>query len=178
MRKYEPVISYTALHVTNGTHLQTRADTFSPDLAKKLSGADRVAVAAYALRRQGHPEGPRLADTHEMARDAAFIVHCDFTDLLKDQLLQMYDHGRLSIASDTIANGGMGLTKDELRKGRIAILNFWRPIGRGPCLRNPLAVLDPTSMEEEDVVLCEHPLKETNATFLKSYKLPGVSRYF
>ena len=72
-----------------------------------------------------------------------------------------------------IIKGGLGIqSKEELLKGRLSVINFWRPLSIVPLERNPLAVLDATSISNNEIILCKHPLKETNYTFLKYYKLP------
>lgn len=141
-------------------------------LAKEITGADATAVAAHALRRQGPAEGPRLSETAELARDAAFTVHNDFSDCMKDQFLEMFEHGVTSVISDDVEKGGLGISADDLRKGRLAVINFWRPLSREPLTRNPLAVLDATSIGDDDIVLCRHPAKGENYSFLKYYRLP------
>lgn len=141
-------------------------------LAKEISGADVTAVAAHALRRQGPADGPRLSETAALARDAAFTVHNDFSDCMKDQFLEMFKHGVTSVISDDIEKGGLGITEDQLRKGRLAVINFWRPLCHVPLQRNPLAVLDATSIGDDDIVLCRHPAKGENYSFLKYYRLP------
>jgi hypothetical protein len=142
-------------------------------LAKEISGADLTAVAAHAMRKQGPSDGPRLSETVNLARDAAFTVHNDFSDCLKEQFLEMYSAGVTSVVSDTIENGGLGIVDvEKFRKGRLAVLNFWRPLSREPLKRNHLAVLDATSIGDDDVVLCRHPAKGENYSFLKYYRLP------
>jgi hypothetical protein len=142
-------------------------------LAKEISGADCTAAAAHALRKQGPLDGPRLSDTVDMARDAAFTVHNDFSDCLKDQFLAMYAAGVTSVVSDSVENGGLGIVDvEEFRRGRLVVLNFWRPLNHEPLLRNHLAVLDATSVGDDDVVLCRHPAKGENYSFLKYYRLP------
>ncbi len=42
--------------------------------------------------------------------------------------------------------GGLGLTEEELRSGRLMVVNYWRPITKVPLERNPLAVLDASSI--------------------------------
>ena len=142
-------------------------------LAKSLSGADRTAVAAHALRKQGSVDGPRLSETVPMARDAAFTVHNDFSDLLKDQFISMFEKGVPSVVSTSIDEGGLGIDSvEQLKRGRLSIINFWRPLDALPLRRNPLAVLDATTIGDDDIVLCKHPLKDANYTFLKFYRLP------
>ena len=74
-------------------------------LAYEITGADRIAVAAHALRKQGDINGPRLSETISLARDAAFTVHNDFSDLLKEQFVDMFDQEKTTIISDSIENG-------------------------------------------------------------------------
>lgn len=129
-------------------------------LAKELTGADITAVAAHALRRQGSPSGPRLSETNGMARDAAFTVHNDFSDIMQKQFLDMYEKNITTVASETIENGGLGIsTPEEFRRGRFVVVNFWRSITSYPCTRNPLAVLDARTIGDSDIVLCRHPAK-------------------
>jgi hypothetical protein len=144
-------------------------------LAKLISGADRTAVAAHAVRRQGASGEARLAysEKYPMARDAAFTVHNDFSDYLVEQFVEMHKKGATTIINESVESGGLGIKDDEeLEAGRLSIINFWRPFSVDPLTRNPLAVLDASTIGHDDVVLCRHPFKDENFSFLKHYKLP------
>lgn len=140
-------------------------------LAAALSSCDRTAVAAHALRKQGRADGPRLSENVERARDAAFTVHNDFCDELKEQFLEMFAQGLPSIVSDPVDAGGLGIDAETLRRGRLSVLNFWRPFCTAPLQRCPLAVLDAATIGDCDVVRCRHVLKRENSSFLKHYRL-------
>lgn len=53
----------------------------------------------------------------------------------------MFDKGVQSIINEPVKTGGLGLDREKLEKGRISVLNFWRPMCTTPLRRNPLAVL-------------------------------------
>merc|ERR1711865_910201 len=97
------------------------------DLAKQLTKSDRVLVAAFNLR----SVGPAKADG---VRGGAFMAHGDFNDQLKSQLLAMYAENKQSYIADPEPEG-MGLSKNELKAGRLMVLNFWRSRGSAPVQR-------------------------------------------
>jgi len=130
------------------------------DLAKQLTKADRVFVAAYVLRSVGAAQA-------EGVRGGAFMAHGDFNDKLKSQLLAMYAENKHSYIADPEPEG-MGVSEDDLRKGRLIVLNFWRSRGDGPVRRAPLAVCDATSMRPEDMHCYAHDPNPPP----KNYSLP------
>ncbi|KAJ1437287.1 hypothetical protein B484DRAFT_445224 [Ochromonadaceae sp. CCMP2298] len=133
-------------------------------LAKRLTGCDIAATAAHALRGD--------AKEHQAARNAAFTVHNDFSDTMRDQFLRMHEKGSSTVVSSSLETGGLGVTDEQLRSGRLAVINFWRPIQATPLSRNPLAVLDASTIGDDDVVLCRHPAKDENFSFIQHYRLP------
>merc|ERR1712000_534202 len=67
----------------------------------------------------------------------------------KEQLLELYAEGRPCIVSDM-------LTEQELRDGRLVVMNYWRPTCTYPLRRSLLAILDPTSCKKEDLLEYAH----------------------
>lgn len=118
------------------------------DLAKRLTKADRVFVASYVLRSVG-------ATRVDGVRGGAYMAHGDFNDKLKSQLLGMYAVNKKSHISDPEPEG-MGISQDQLKDGRLMVLNFWRNRGVEPVRRAPLAVCDATSMQPEDMHCYAH----------------------
>mmetsp|Transcript_13273 Transcript_13273/g.41423 ORF Transcript_13273/g.41423 Transcript_13273/m.41423 type:complete len:335 (-) Transcript_13273:77-1081(-) len=92
------------------------------------------------------------------------MVHGDFFDGLQGNLAKMLAEGRLCIAGAE----GLGLSEEELRAGRLLVLNFWRSIREEPLRRAPLAVCDAASMQKEDVFPYEHDPKPPP----QNYSLP------
>eukprot|EP00929_Paragymnodinium_shiwhaense_P076532 TRINITY_DN39370_c0_g1_i1.p1 TRINITY_DN39370_c0_g1~~TRINITY_DN39370_c0_g1_i1.p1 ORF type:complete len:335 (-),score=73.86 TRINITY_DN39370_c0_g1_i1:141-1145(-) len=123
------------------------------ELARRLTKCDRACFASHVVRRSG-------AATYPM-RPAAHMAHCDHNDRLKEQLLEMYAAGKESVLS-TVVN------EEELRTGRLVVMNFWRPTAKTPLQRNPLGLLDPTSMKVEDFLEYVHDPQPPPAV----YKLP------
>lgn len=100
-------------------------------LVKEATGALRVHIFDHTTRRRV-PDAETQADA---PRQPVRRVHIDHTaksgpqrvrDLLPDEA-------------------------DELLKGRVQVINLWRPI-RGPLLDSPLAVCDATSIDLKDLV--------------------------
>lgn len=98
---------------------------------KQATGAYRVHIFDHTTRRRV----PGAEDRGAGPRQPAYRVHIDHTarsgpqrvrDLLPDEA-------------------------DELLKGRVQVINLWRPI-RGPLLDSPLAVCDATSVGAEELV--------------------------
>merc|ERR1712039_1099756 len=96
-------------------------------------GCDRAAVAAHTLR-----SGQRTG----IVRPPAHFVHNDFSDKLRSSFMEMIDSGEKTIITDPIAEGGLGISAEQLSRGRLVVLNYWRPLQTEPLQRNPLAVLD------------------------------------
>ncbi len=100
-------------------------------LVREATGADRVHIFDHTTRR-------RVSDAEAQAdapRQPVRRVHIDHTarsgpqrvrDLLPDEA-------------------------DELLKGRVQVVNLWRPI-KGPLLDSPLAVCDATTISFDDLV--------------------------
>ncbi len=100
-------------------------------LVREATGADRVHIFDHTTRR-------RVTDVEAQAdapRQPVRRVHIDHTarsgpqrvrDLLPDEA-------------------------DELLKGRVQVVNLWRPI-KGPLLDSPLAVCDATTISFDDLV--------------------------
>jgi hypothetical protein len=53
----------------------------------------------------------------------------------------MFDKDLQTIINEPEETGGLGLDREKLEKGRISVLNFWRPMCKTPLKRNHLAVL-------------------------------------
>ena len=113
-------------------------------LVREATGADRVHIFDHTTRRRV-PDAEQQADA---PRQPVRRVHIDHTarsgpqrvrDLLPDEA-------------------------DELLKGRVQVVNLWRPI-KGPLLDSPLAVCDATTIAPDDLVpsdlVYQHRVGET-----------------
>jgi hypothetical protein len=98
---------------------------------KQVTGADRVHIFDHTTRRRV----PGAQDLSSAPRQPVQRVHIDHTarsgpqrvrDLLPDEA-------------------------DQLLKGRVQVINLWRPI-RGPVLDSPLAVCDASTVAAKDLV--------------------------
>jgi hypothetical protein len=110
-------------------------DVYYPEaerLIKAATGADRVFVFDHTVRKRVDGAADRDGN---LLRQPVARVHVDHTaksgpqrvrDLLPDEA-------------------------DELLKGRVQIINLWRPI-RGPLLDSPLAVCDARTVHPDDLV--------------------------
>jgi quinol monooxygenase YgiN len=116
--------------------------------ARRLTGADHFVVASHVVRN----EGPSAGEPRGGVRSGAFMVHGDFSDEFRRQLLEMLAEGRPNL----VGKGGLGLSQEELREGRLVVLNFWRPLCREPLRRAPMAVLDATSVRAGDLEIYAH----------------------
>jgi len=131
-------------------------------LSEELTRCDRTAVAAHALR------GTQTA----MGRPAAFFAHNDFSDRLKALYEELVASGVKNVVTDPVADGGLGITAEQLRRGRLVVLNYWRPMCREPLQRNPLAILDSTSMEHSEVIQFPHYMSAGYGSFVKFFRIP------
>jgi hypothetical protein len=100
-------------------------------LIKAATGADRVFVFDHTVRRR--VEG--AADRDGNLRQPVARVHVDHTETSGPQRVR-----------DLIPDEA-----DELLKGRVQIINLWRPI-RGPLLDSPLAVCDARTVHPNELV--------------------------
>jgi hypothetical protein len=111
---------------------------------KQATGADRVHIFDHTVRRRV----PGSEDRSGGPRQPVQRVHIDHTarsgpqrvrDLLPDEA-------------------------EELLKGRVQVINLWRPIS-GPLLDSPLAVCDATTVDPKDLVpsdlVYQHRVGET-----------------
>lgn len=129
-------------------------EKYYPELlaeARRLTGADSAIVASVVQRRVAAP-GEDASSVRSGVRSGAFMVHGDFSDTFKDQIIEMVDSDAPCIAG----KGGLGLSVEELRKGRLVVLNFWRALCEEPLQRAPLAVCDASSMSVEDLEVYAH----------------------
>jgi hypothetical protein len=132
-------------------------------LLKRVTGALRVHIFDHTTRRRV----PGVQDRSDAPRQPVQRVHIDHTarsgpqrvrDLLPDEA-------------------------DELLKGRVQVINLWRPI-RGPLLDSPLAVCDATSISNDDLVpsdlVYRHRVGETYSVKFNPahrwYYVPGMQR--
>ena len=99
-------------------------------LLKDRLGADRVHIFDHTVRRRLPGEEDRPGQRQPVAR-----VHVDQTPAAGIERVRRH----------------MGAEADALLKGRVQILNVWRPI-RGPVLDHPLALCDWRSVDEADLV--------------------------
>ena len=101
-------------------------------LLKQLTGADRVHIFDHTVRRRV----PGAEDRRGGApRQPVPRVHVDHTERSGPQRVR-----------DLLPNEA-----DELLRGRVQIINLWRPI-RGPLRDTPLAVCDAQSVSPEHLI--------------------------
>jgi hypothetical protein len=100
-------------------------------LIKAATGADRVFVFDHTVRKR--VQG--VADRDGGPRQPVARVHVDHTEKSGPQRVR-----------DLIPDEA-----DELLKGRVQIINLWRPI-RGPLLDSPLAVCDARTVRPNELV--------------------------
>jgi hypothetical protein len=98
----------------------------------EATGADKVFIFDHTLRRRVHGAADRAADT---PRQPATRVHVDHTAKSGPQRVRDF----------------FGDKADELLRGRVQVINLWRPI-RGPLRDAPLAVCDARSVAPGDLV--------------------------
>ncbi|EJC97625.1 uncharacterized protein FOMMEDRAFT_149596 [Fomitiporia mediterranea MF3/22] len=91
------------------------------ELLKKETGAKRVFIFDHTIRR----DYDKLEGTQKIVRGPATRVHVDQT--FKASIARVYHH--------------LGADAERLAKGRVRIINVWRPIG-APVAHYPLAVAD------------------------------------
>jgi hypothetical protein len=102
---------------------------------KEATGADRVFIFDHTIRR--HIPGTK--DDRIGPRQPVPRIHVDHTVKSGPQRV----HELLPDEAD------------ELLRGRVQIINLWRPI-RGPVLDFPLAICDAASVRFDDLVVAEH----------------------
>jgi hypothetical protein len=100
-------------------------------LLKQLTGADRVHIFDHTLRRRV----PGLEDDRNGPRQPATRVHVDHTAKSGPQRVR-----------DLLPNEA-----DELLRGRVQVINLWRPINH-PVYDAPLAVADAGTVPFSDLV--------------------------
>jgi hypothetical protein len=98
----------------------------------ELTGADRVFVFDHTQRRRINGVVDRAPGT---PRQPATRVHVDHTAKSGPQRVRDF----------------LGADADELLRGRVQVVNVWRPI-RGPVRDAPLAVCDALSVASDDLV--------------------------
>lgn len=98
----------------------------------ELTGADRVFIFDHTQRRRINGMADRTPGT---ARQPATRVHVDHTAKSGPQRVRDF----------------LGADADELLRGRVQVINLWRPI-RGPVRDAPLAVCDARSVAPGDLV--------------------------
>ena len=131
-------------------------------LTQELTKCDRTAVAAHALR----------GNKTEMGRPAAYFAHNDFSDRLKPLYEELIASGEKTIITDPVDEGGMGLTSEQFSRGRLAVINYWRPLQEEPLLRNPLAIIDSTTMQDSEIVQFPHYMRQAYGSFVKFFRIP------
>jgi len=100
-------------------------------LIKHATGASRVFIFDHTIRRHI----PGALDYRDSVRQPARRIHVDHTARSGPQRVR-----------DLIPEDA-----EELLKGRVQIINLWRPI-RGPVLDAPLTLADASSVAPEDLV--------------------------
>jgi hypothetical protein len=109
--------------------------TYYPEAERVLAeatGAKRVFIFDHTVRRRVHGADDRSPGT---PRQPATRVHVDHTATSGPQRVRDF----------------LGEEAEELLKGRLQVINLWRPI-RGPLRDAPLAVCDALSVAPEDLV--------------------------
>jgi hypothetical protein len=99
-------------------------------LSQTLTHCDRTTMAAHALRGTKTP----------MGRPAAYFTHNDFSDRLKPLYLELIAAGEKNIITDSLAEGGLIITAEQLE-------------------RNPLAIIDSESLQGSEVVQFVHDIR-------------------
>ena len=100
-------------------------------LLKEITGADRVYIFDHTLRRRI----PGLQDHRDGPRQPATRVHVDHTAKSGPQRVR-----------DLLADEA-----EELLKGRVQVINMWRPINH-PVYDAPLAVAEAPSVRFDELV--------------------------
>jgi hypothetical protein len=101
-------------------------------LIADVTGASRVFVFDHTIRRRVFGADDRAAGT---PRQPVARVHVDHTERSGPQRVRDL----------------LGDEADELLKGRVQVINLWRPI-RGPLRDAPLAICDAQSVDPADLV--------------------------
>jgi hypothetical protein len=96
-----------------------------------ITGADRVHIFDHTVRRRV----PGAQDRRDGLRQPVARVHVDHTEKSGPQRVR-----------DLLPDEA-----DELLRGRLQIINLWRPI-RGPLRDSPLAVCDAGTVSRQDLV--------------------------
>jgi hypothetical protein len=116
---------------------------------KELTGATRVFVFDHTVRRRV----PGAEDRRAASRQPVPRVHVDHTEKSGPQRVR-----------DLLPDEA-----DELLRGRVQIINLWRPI-RGPLRDAPLAVCDAGTVSPEDLVASDLIYPErTGETYSVTY---------
>jgi hypothetical protein len=146
IRSLRPVLSEISLdgegfdliaHKSALTHFDDEDEirrTYYPEaeqILKDLTGAHRVVVFDHTIRRRV----PGMSDRTNPLRQPVQRVHVDHT--IKSGPQRVRDL--------------LGDEAGELLKGRVQVINLWRPI-RGPVLDMPLAFADAQSVAPQDLV--------------------------
>ena len=104
----------------------------SEALLKAATGADRVVIFDHTRRRRVAGDDPAEA---VRPNQPVLRVHVDHTSVSGPERVRFY----------------LGAEAEELLKGRVQIINFWRPT-RGPVRDMPLAFADARSVAPADLV--------------------------
>ncbi|MGH7095051.1 MAG: CmcJ/NvfI family oxidoreductase [Stellaceae bacterium] len=103
------------------------------EIVKRATGANRALAFDHIVRNEA-----KAAIKGSGVKMPSARVHNDYTTSSSPQRVRDL----------------MGPQGEQLLKQRYAIINLWRPIA-GPLLRNPLALCDAESLEEENLVVSE-----------------------
>jgi hypothetical protein len=116
---------------SNGDEIKAVYYPEAERLIKAATGADRVFVFDHTVRKRVEGAADRVGNL----RQPVARVHVDHTERSGPQRVR-----------DLIPDKA-----DELLKGRVQIINLWRPI-RGPLLDSPLAVCDARTVHPNELV--------------------------
>jgi len=127
------------------------------DILKKYAGAKKVAIFDHTIRRNAVDGGSRKGQRGPVQR-----VHVDQT--FEAAVQRVYRH--------------LGDDAERLLKGRVRIINVWRPIAN-PVAHTPLAVADYRSIDPEtDLVSTRHIYPDREGSTFSVKFSPGHKWYF
>ena len=128
------------------------------ELARALTGADRVAVGSHVLRGADDDGGGGGGGE---VRAPAYFVHGDFYSGMGAKLADSAadDDAGGAAGPRALVREQLGVAPAELRAGRLAVLNVWRPRGAAPVARDPLALLDASSLAPRELVAWRNPAR-------------------
>merc|ERR1712217_657529 len=83
---------------------------------QNVFAGDAASFAAHTLR---------SGQGTNMARGPAHFVHNDFSNQLRSSYMEMIDKGENTLITGPLAEGGLGISAEQLSRGRLVVLNYW-----------------------------------------------------